>query len=48
MFEGERMIHEGRMQIRLRRVAGVTRFGEEAQVGELKTANDILFQRGSR
>lgn len=48
MLESERMIHERRMQIRLRRVAGITRLGKQAQIGQLQMADQGAFVGQSR
>ena len=36
MFEGHRVVLESRVKVRLGQVPGVTGFGEETQVGEIK------------
>lgn len=38
------MVHERRMQIRLRGVAGVARFGEDGEVGELQAGDEVVFE----
>lgn len=43
MLEGKGMIHERRMQIRLRRMARVARFGEETEIGKLQAADQITI-----
>ena len=42
------MIHERRKQIGLRRVAGVARFGEQGEVGELQAGDEVAFDFDGR
>ena len=41
MIEGARMILQRRMQVGLRRMAGVTGFGEQRQVGQAETGDQF-------
>jgi hypothetical protein len=49
MFQGEGMILEGGMEIRLGYVAGVVGFGEKAKIGQLKAPDHLpLFRKAHK